>query len=165
MLPQSDADYKKMFTELIRRQMLVLGSEITLSKVKNVKGIIVDGNGEVTQIDGDPQQLMQELINQFVELSGLIVKKTMESIMTTYPGMIAMTASSTITTSPVSSESQVSQQGDVSVSQSVPTESKAEGPAPIPNDMMADLNKALDQLAVTPLSTEKSQINTQPAQP
>jgi len=90
MQPQTDSDYKKIFTELIRKQMIILGPDITLSKAKNVPGIQVSEQGEVTNIDGDPQALLQLLINQFVELSGAIVKKTMESILNTYPGMAAM---------------------------------------------------------------------------
>lgn len=161
MLPQTDEDYKKMFSELIKRQMLVLGPDITLSKVKNVPGLIVDEGGEVTQINGDSQQLMQELISQFVELSGLIVKKTMESIMTTYPGMIQMANSATVATATVSVPSQAQEVITPSIEQKLPEE-KSEGPAPMPNDMMADLNKALDQLASAPLSTEKtSQVQAQ----
>lgn len=88
----SDTDYKQLFSALIKKQMLVLGPDITLAKVRNVVGLTVDINGEVQKIDGDPQVLLQSLINQFVELSGMIVKKTMESILTSYPGMMAMAA-------------------------------------------------------------------------
>lgn len=93
MQPKTDTDYKSLFTQLIKKQMLVLGPDITLAKVKNVIGLTVDLNGDVLKIDGDPQQMLQTLINQFVELSGMIVKKTMESILTSYPGMIAMASS------------------------------------------------------------------------
>lgn len=90
MQPTSDTDYKSLFGQLIKKQMLVLGPDITLAKVRNVTGLTVDINGDVQSIDGDPQLMLQSLINQFVELSGMIVKKTMESILTSYPGMIAM---------------------------------------------------------------------------
>lgn len=93
MSPTNDTDYKKLFSELIKKQMLVLGPDITLAKVKNVIGLTVDVNGEVIKLEGDPQQMLQGLINQFVELSGMIVKKTMESILTSYPGMMAMAGS------------------------------------------------------------------------
>ena len=93
MQPASDTDYNSLFSQLIKKQMLVLGPDITLAKVKNVIGITVDINGDVQKIEGDPQKLLQALINQFVELSGMIVKKTMESILTSYPGMMAMASS------------------------------------------------------------------------
>ncbi len=92
MMPQADTDYKQLFSQLIKKQMLVLGPDITLAKVRNVTGLTVDINGEVQKIEGDPQVMLQSLINQFVELSGMIVKKTMESILTSYPGMMAMAA-------------------------------------------------------------------------
>lgn len=89
-MPQSDTDNKKLFSELIKKQMLVLGPDITLAKVHNVAGLTVNVDGEVQDIQGDPQVLLQSLINQFVELSGMIVKKTMESILTSYPSMAGL---------------------------------------------------------------------------
>lgn len=64
---------KKVISELIRRQMAILGPDITMARVKNVLGIQVDVNGEVISIDRDPQVVLTDLTNQFVELSGLIV--------------------------------------------------------------------------------------------
>ncbi len=72
---------QKVISELIKRQIAILGEEITISKVKNVPGIQVDSNGEVISIQGDLQIILANLINQFVELSGMIVKQTMESIL------------------------------------------------------------------------------------
>lgn len=85
MQPQNEADNKKLFTELIKKQIVILGPDITIAKVRNVKGIEVNQDGEVTRLEGDPQMLLQEVIGQFVELSGLIVKKTMESILSAHP--------------------------------------------------------------------------------
>lgn len=106
MQPTADTDYKSLFSQLIKKQMLVLGPDITLAKVRNVIGITVDLNGDVQKIEGDPQVLLQGLINQFVELSGMIVKKTMESILTSYPGMMAMAATSAFGGVQVSSQTQ-----------------------------------------------------------
>jgi len=86
---QSQQDYQKIFTEIIKKQILVLGPDITLAKVRNVQGLEIDSSGQVTKIIGDPQVILQKLIDQFVELSGMIVKKTMESILSTYPDGIS----------------------------------------------------------------------------
>jgi hypothetical protein len=85
-----DAD-KKVISELIKRQMAILGKDITMSRVKNVIGLAVDENGEVVSIDRDAQSVLSDLTNQFVELSGLIVKKTMESILAGPPAPPAPT--------------------------------------------------------------------------
>lgn len=85
MQPNGNTDYKKLLTEVIQKQMVILGPSITLSKARNVKGLIVADDGTVTDIQGHPQELIQGLIDQFVQLSGLIVKKTMEPLLSVYP--------------------------------------------------------------------------------
>lgn len=85
MQPGQDTDYKKLLTEVIQKQMVILGPSITLTKARNVKGLVVAEDGTVTDIQGPPQALIQGLIDQFVQLSGLIVKKTMEPLLSVYP--------------------------------------------------------------------------------
>ena len=85
MQPNGNTDYKKLLTEVIQKQMVVLGPSITLAKARNVKGLTVADDGQVTAIQGAPQVLIQGLIDQFVQLSGLIVKKTMEPLLSVYP--------------------------------------------------------------------------------
>jgi hypothetical protein len=78
-------DYKKVLTEVIKKQMIILGPDITLAKARNVHGLTISNDGTVTDIQGHPQELIQSLIDQFVQLSGLIVKKTMEPLLSIYP--------------------------------------------------------------------------------
>lgn len=79
-----NTDYKNLITEVIKKQMVILGPNVTLAKARNVKGLKIDDNGVVTEMSGSPQELIQELINQFVQLSGLIVQKTMEPLLANY---------------------------------------------------------------------------------
>ncbi|HLD01461.1 MAG TPA: hypothetical protein VJC10_01165 [Patescibacteria group bacterium] len=87
MQPQSVNDYQKVLTEVIKKQIVILGPVITLVKARKVPGLSVSDDGTVTEITGNPQVVMQELVNQFMELSGLIVKKTMEPLLASYPGL------------------------------------------------------------------------------
>ncbi len=80
-----DKDYKTVLTEVIKKQMVILGPDITLAKARNVHGLTIADDGTVTNIQGHPQELIQSLIDQFVQLSGLIVKKTMEPLLSIYP--------------------------------------------------------------------------------
>jgi hypothetical protein len=86
MEAMSNQDYKKLFTEVIKKQIVLLGPNITLAKARNVKGLTVLDDGTVTEINGNPQELIQALIDQFVQLSGLIVKKTMEPLLAVHGG-------------------------------------------------------------------------------
>jgi len=81
MLPTSNTDYKQLLTDVIKKQMVILGPNITLAKARNVNGLTVSDDGTVAEMKGDPQDLIQSLIDQFVQLSGLIVKKTMEPLL------------------------------------------------------------------------------------
>ncbi|GIW62054.1 MAG: hypothetical protein KatS3mg089_0906 [Patescibacteria group bacterium] len=87
MSPHSDQEYKKLLTDVIQRQIMLLGPTIAVTKARQVPGITVADDGTVVSFTGDPQQLTQQLIEQFVELSGLIVRKTMEPLLASYPGL------------------------------------------------------------------------------
>lgn len=87
MPPQTENDYQKLLTEVIKKQIIILGPDITLAKARNVQGLTIADDGTVMQIVGDPQTITQKLVDQFMELSGLIVKKTMEPLLAGYPGL------------------------------------------------------------------------------
>lgn len=97
MQPQTQEDYKKLLTQVIQKQMVILGPTITLAKARNVKGLTVGDDGTVVNIEGQPQALIQGLIDQFVQLSGLIVKKTMEPLLSAYPDGASPVVSETST--------------------------------------------------------------------
>jgi hypothetical protein len=182
MQPTTDTDYKQLFSQLIKKQILVLGPDITLAKVRNVTGLTVDINGDVQKIEGDPQLMLQSLINQFVELSGMIVKKTMESILTSYPGMMGLaTGSMTMAAGSIMTPQSAPQVSQPVVLVTAPAPTDAPEPPPITavttnepvavvsspaltnsgpaeadvtSQDMAELNKALENLSKAPLSTE-----------
>ena len=109
MQPGQNTDYKKLLTEVIQKQMVILGPSISLAKARNVKGLVVADDGTVTDIKGPPQALIQGLIDQFVQLSGLIVKKTMEPLLSIYPDSAMNQAQPLEITTPIPAASQESQ--------------------------------------------------------
>ena len=87
-MPEISLDqYKSLLTQIIKKQIIILGPDISLVKARNVAGLLVASDGSVTEIKGDPQQALQALIDQYVSLSGLIVKKTMEPLLSKYPSL------------------------------------------------------------------------------
>lgn len=98
----SNQDYQKLFTDVIKKQIILLGPNITLAKARNVKGLMVSDDGTVTAINGNPQEMIQALIDQFVQLSGLIVKKTMEPLLSAKAGVVIPTPqTTTVAESPI----------------------------------------------------------------
>lgn len=82
MLPKFQIDYKKLLNEIIQKQIVILGPSITLAKARKIEGLIVKDDGTVTQMHGEPQAVIENLINEFAQLSEFIVKKTIEPLLT-----------------------------------------------------------------------------------
>lgn len=78
-------EYKNLMTEIIRKQMDILGPEIAISRVKNVGGIDVAEDGTVRGISGDPAAVLQKLVSEYILLSGEIVRNILEPVFAKYP--------------------------------------------------------------------------------
>lgn len=84
----SDAgDYKSLLTDLIKKQMVMLGPNLVLSKARQVQGLTVGDDGAVSVIAGDPQVALQALANEFMKLSGQIAQMTLDTLLAKYPGI------------------------------------------------------------------------------
>ena len=79
--------YKSLIIEIIAKQAVILGPEIAVLKARNVPGIEVSSNGIVTDITGDPAEALKKLIDEYVDLSGQIVKNALGSIFSKYPNI------------------------------------------------------------------------------
>lgn len=85
MTEEQPNNYKKLLTEIIQKQIVILGPDIALIKAKAVPGLEVQGDGTVSKIEGNPSETLRKLIDEYVSLSGLIVKTTMEPLLSKYP--------------------------------------------------------------------------------
>lgn len=77
--------YIAIITEIIARQSIILGPDIALLKARSVAGLSVNDQGVVTDIQGESSVVLQQLVNTYVELSGMIVKNALGSIFEKYP--------------------------------------------------------------------------------
>lgn len=78
-------DYKNLISEIVKKQMDILGPEIALSRANGVSGLKVGGSGEVVDLSQDPQQVLQLLIDRYIALSGEIVKNILSPVFAKYP--------------------------------------------------------------------------------
>ena len=85
-MPSKD-EYKKIFGEIIQKQAIILGPAIGVLKARNVEGLKVADNGEVTDIAGNEQMMLHRLIDEYVALSGEIVKNAVNSVFDKYPSI------------------------------------------------------------------------------
>jgi len=83
----TNTDYKQMLTEIIKKQIVILGPEIAVLKARGVEGLKVTDDGAVTEVSGPEQVVLQKLIDEYVALSGEIVKNAVNSIFQKYPSI------------------------------------------------------------------------------
>ncbi len=83
-MPDHD-EYKKMLTDLVQKQMVVLGPNIALDKARKVAGLKLADDGTVLDMDGDPQLVLKGVANEYMNLSGQIAQMTLNSLLEKYP--------------------------------------------------------------------------------
>ncbi len=74
-------EYKKIITELVQKQMNMVGPGIALSIVQKVPTIKVADNGEVLEVNGDPKVALESVANAYIAFSGEISRMILKSIM------------------------------------------------------------------------------------
>jgi len=77
--------YISLISEIIAKQAVILGSDIAILKARNVLGLAINDSGKVIDIKGNPSDVVEQLIDEYVQLSGQIVKSALSSIFTKYP--------------------------------------------------------------------------------
>lgn len=80
-------EYKQMLTELVKKQIVMLGPSVALGKAQKVSGLTVDEKGNVTDISGEPQQVLKELAQSYMEISSQIAQNTIDTLLSKYPGI------------------------------------------------------------------------------
>lgn len=88
-----DSDYQSLLSDLIKKQMVMLGPAVALSKARKVAGLTVSDSGQVSAISGDPQEALKALAGEYMALSGQIAQMTLDSLLEKYPGIKSTTGS------------------------------------------------------------------------
>ena len=78
-------NYKNLISEIIRKQIDILGPDIAVRKAKNVAGLSVNDDGSVGGLSGDAQAVLQSLVSEYISLSGEIVKNILGPVFAKYP--------------------------------------------------------------------------------
>ena len=79
------SQYISLISEIIAKQAVILGPDIAILKARNVLGLGIDDHGKLIDIRGNPSDVVEQLIDEYVQLSGQIVKSALSSIFTKYP--------------------------------------------------------------------------------
>lgn len=77
--------YQSLINEVIAKQAIILGPDIAILKARKVPGLKISDEGKVLDVIGSPTEVLQKLVDEYVELSGQIVKTALSSVFTKYP--------------------------------------------------------------------------------
>lgn len=81
----STEEYQNLINEILAKQAVVLGQDIVMLKAKNVAGLTLSDDGKVQNITGDPEVVLQKLVDEYIALSGQIVKNILHPVFLKYP--------------------------------------------------------------------------------
>lgn len=164
----SAIDYSKVLTELIQKQMVLIGPDITFGIVKKVGGLHVDQNGVVMRIDNaDTRSLLTSLLNEFFSLSELIAKKSVEILLENYPELPidpkAYGVAKRVELPQALSDNTQGPQKTVQAPEKKIFTPKAEEPKPVP--ILEKPTISSQPQVITPKVIESTQIATPPVAP
>lgn len=78
-------DYKKVISDIIKKQIEVVGPTIALAVARKVPTIKLAQDGEVLEITGDPKVAFEQVAEAYIAFSGEISKMILKSVMKLYP--------------------------------------------------------------------------------
>lgn len=83
----TDAECQQVIDEVIQKLMVVLGPDITFTKIRHHKGIVVNKAGKVIGYKENPSEVLQSLTYSFLELSPFVVGRVIEGIVKQHPNI------------------------------------------------------------------------------
>lgn len=90
----TNEDYQNLLSDLVKKQMIMLGPGVALSRAQKVSAITISDDGSVTAISGDPQAALQAIAGEYMNLSGQIAQATLASLLEKYPSIKQATGTS-----------------------------------------------------------------------
>lgn len=77
--------YQAYLTDLIKKQIIMLGPNVALAQARKVKELKVEDDGTVSHISGDPKEVVSAVVKQYAGLSDQITNLVLQSVKQKYP--------------------------------------------------------------------------------
>jgi len=81
----TNEDYLALLSDLIKKQMVMLGPSVAVSRARKVSALTITDDGSVSAIGGDAQDALRLLASEYMGLSGQIAQTTLTSLLEKYP--------------------------------------------------------------------------------
>ena len=77
--------YKQFITEFTKQQMVILGANLAVDTANRVEGLEVNSRGQVLDIFGDENLVLQALVNEFTKLSPQLAYYVVHGLFPRFP--------------------------------------------------------------------------------
>ena len=81
----ANQQYRQIITDMLQELNQVLDDHVVVKIARGVPGLTVADTGQVEAIEGDPQAVVQGVVDQFVGLSNKVVVKTLQPLLRQCP--------------------------------------------------------------------------------
>ena len=78
-------EYKEIIAEFIQSQMQIFGPTVAHDIASRVGGLVIDDHGKVSEFNGSPKEILHNLEQKYVDLTGDVAHRKLLSIMTDHP--------------------------------------------------------------------------------
>jgi len=65
-----DKDYADLIELMLRKETLILGPDVVIRKARLVPGLTMNNDGKVIDIKGNPQKILDNLVDEYKMLLG-----------------------------------------------------------------------------------------------
>jgi len=89
-MPTSDIDFLNLLTDIIQKQIVILGRDVVLRKARSIGKITIDDTGAVTAVEGEAKVYLKSLIVSLAEISPESIRKTIEPMVSGNPELQAL---------------------------------------------------------------------------
>jgi len=77
--------YLSLLSEIIAKEMMILGPDMAILTAQSIDGLVVDKNGVVTDIVGYEADAVKKMIDEYQKISGVAADEVINSIFEKYP--------------------------------------------------------------------------------
>lgn len=81
----ANAQYHQLINDMLSELSSTLDEHVVSKVMRGVKGVTLSDEGKVISLTGEPQEIVQEVVNKFLGLSNELVVKTMQPILKQCP--------------------------------------------------------------------------------
>ena len=79
------SQYLLLLSEIISKGIVIFGPDMALSVAEGINGLVLDNNGNVTDIQGYIADTTKALIDEYMKLSDQSIKNAIDLVFAKYP--------------------------------------------------------------------------------